>query len=136
MISDETKKAREKVLAAHLKGESEKDVDEKVRQSGEIFRSFGATVEEVSIPMHLLGPAIWTPIGVEGIAQTMIVFKKNSIDRSRSAGWVFRLAIRGKNNVAIRFGTAMAKMNSFQPALNRPTSVSLRIRPSMTMCVL
>ena len=28
MISDETKKAREKVLAAHLKGESEKDVDQ------------------------------------------------------------------------------------------------------------
>jgi hypothetical protein len=28
MISDETKKAREKVLAAHLKGESEKDVEQ------------------------------------------------------------------------------------------------------------
>ena len=28
MISEETKKAREKVLAAHLKGESEKDVDQ------------------------------------------------------------------------------------------------------------
>jgi len=29
-------------------------------------------VDEISIPMHLLGPAIWTPIGVEGIAQTMM----------------------------------------------------------------
>jgi amidase len=29
-------------------------------------------VEEVSIPMHLLGPALWLPIGVEGITQTMM----------------------------------------------------------------
>ena len=52
--------------------ESEKTVDHKVRQGAEIFRSLGATVDEVSIPMHLLGAAIWTPIGVEGIAQTMM----------------------------------------------------------------
>jgi amidase len=52
--------------------ESERAVDEKVRQGAELFRKLGATVEEVSIPMHLLGPAIWTPIGVEGIAQTMM----------------------------------------------------------------
>jgi amidase len=52
--------------------ESEKAVDEKVRQGAEIFRGLGATVEEVSIPMHLAGAAIWTPIGVEGIAQTMM----------------------------------------------------------------
>lgn len=52
--------------------ESEKAVDEKVRQGADLFRRLGATVEEVSIPMHLLGPAIWTPIGVEGIAQTMM----------------------------------------------------------------
>jgi amidase len=52
--------------------ESEKEVDEKVRQGAETFRKLGATVEEVSIPMHLAGAAIWTPIGVEGIAQTMM----------------------------------------------------------------
>jgi len=52
--------------------ESEKAVDEKVRQGADLFRKLGATVDEVSIPMHLLGPAIWTPIGVEGIAQTMM----------------------------------------------------------------
>jgi amidase len=52
--------------------ESEKAMDEKVRQGAEMFRKLGATVDEVSIPMHLLGPAIWTPIGVEGIAQTMM----------------------------------------------------------------
>jgi amidase len=52
--------------------ESEKAVDEKVRKGAELFKKLGATVEEVSIPMHLVGPAIWTPIGVEGIAQTMM----------------------------------------------------------------
>src|SRR5215813_10064200 len=38
--------------------ESERAVDEKVRQGAELFKKLGATVEEVSIPMHLLGPAI------------------------------------------------------------------------------
>src|SRR5207237_4710476 len=52
--------------------ESERTVDEKVRQGAELFKKLGATVEEVSIPMHLLGPALWTPIGVEGITQTMM----------------------------------------------------------------
>ena len=32
----------------------------------------GATVDEVSIPWHALGPAIWVPIGVEGLTQTMM----------------------------------------------------------------
>lgn len=53
--------------------ESERAVDEKVRAGADVFKKLGATVEEVSIPMHLLGPAIWTPIGVEGIAQTMML---------------------------------------------------------------
>jgi amidase len=52
--------------------ESEKEVDEKVRKGAELFKKLGATVEEVSIPMHLVAPAIWTPIGVEGIAHTMM----------------------------------------------------------------
>lgn len=52
--------------------ESEPAVDAKVQQGAALFRRLGATVEEVSIPMHLLGPAIWTPIGVEGITQTMM----------------------------------------------------------------
>ena len=53
--------------------ESEGAVDEKVRAGAELFKKLGATVDEVSIPMHLVGPAIWTPIGVEGIAQTMML---------------------------------------------------------------
>jgi amidase len=52
--------------------ESERAVDDKVRRAADIFRDLGATVKEVSIPMHLAGPAIWTPIGMEGIAQTMM----------------------------------------------------------------
>jgi amidase len=52
--------------------ESESTVDEKVKKGAELFRKLGATVDEVSIPMHLMGPVIWTPIGVEGIAQTMM----------------------------------------------------------------
>jgi amidase len=52
--------------------ESEAQSDAKVRKAVELYKKLGATVTEVSIPMHLLGPAIWTPIGVEGIAQTMM----------------------------------------------------------------
>jgi amidase len=51
---------------------SEADSDAKVRKAADHLRSLGAIVEEVSIPEHLLGPAVWTPIGTEGIAQTMM----------------------------------------------------------------
>lgn len=52
--------------------ESEAASDDKVRKAAAIFTKLGATVEEVSIPEHLIGPALWTPIGAEGIAQTMM----------------------------------------------------------------
>jgi amidase len=51
---------------------SEPDVDAKVRQGAERLRSLGAIVEEVSIPMHLDGPAIWTPIALEGLVAQMM----------------------------------------------------------------
>jgi amidase len=51
---------------------SEKAVDEKVREGARRLADLGAKIEEVSIPMHLLGPAIWTPIGTEGLTQTMM----------------------------------------------------------------
>jgi amidase len=51
---------------------SERAVDEKVRAGAKRLASLGARVEEVSIPMHLAGPAIWTPIGIEGLTQTMM----------------------------------------------------------------
>ena len=52
--------------------ESATAVDEKVRKGADLFSKLGASVEDVSIPMHLMGPSIWTPIGIEGITQTMM----------------------------------------------------------------
>ncbi len=52
---------------------SEADVDAYVRAGAARFADLGATVEEVSIPMHSAGPAIWTPIAFEGLTQTMML---------------------------------------------------------------
>ncbi len=46
--------------------------DAKVRAASEWFSKLGATVEEVSVPMHKLGPAIWLPIAAEGGTQQMM----------------------------------------------------------------
>ena len=51
---------------------SEPDVDQKVREAANRLRGLGATVEEVSIPMHRDGPAIWTPIALEGLMAQMM----------------------------------------------------------------
>ena len=51
---------------------SEADVDAMVRKGAAIFRQLGAQVDEVSIPLHLAGPAIWTPIAVEGATWQMM----------------------------------------------------------------
>src|SRR5262245_27208215 len=51
---------------------SEAVVDQLVRRGADRFKELGAIVEEVSIPMHLLGPAIWTPIAVEGATWQMM----------------------------------------------------------------
>jgi amidase len=51
---------------------SEADVDAKVRAGAELFKKLGATVEEVSVPMHPLGPAIWLPIAAEGATEFMM----------------------------------------------------------------
>jgi amidase len=51
---------------------SEADVDAKVRAAAQLLGRLGATVEEVSIPMHLAGASLWLPIGVEGLTQTMM----------------------------------------------------------------
>ncbi len=52
--------------------ESEAAVDEKVRAAAGRFKKLGATVEDVSIPMHLDGVAIWTAIAAEGATDLMI----------------------------------------------------------------
>ncbi|MGH7414735.1 MAG: amidase [Candidatus Rokuibacteriota bacterium] len=51
---------------------SERDVDAKVRKAGELLGKLGAKVTEVSIPWHTLAGALWLPIGVEGLTQTMM----------------------------------------------------------------
>jgi amidase len=51
---------------------SESDVDQKVRDAAERLRGLGAVVETVSIPMHLDGSAIWTPIALEGLEAQMM----------------------------------------------------------------
>jgi amidase len=51
---------------------SEPEVDAKVKAGAEQFRKLGATVDEVSIPMHLLGHTIWLPIAMEGAMEIMM----------------------------------------------------------------
>jgi amidase len=51
---------------------SEPDVDDKVRRAVQLLGKLGALVTEVSIPWHLLAGAIWLPIGIEGLTQTMM----------------------------------------------------------------
>ncbi len=46
--------------------------DAVVREAADRFRGFGATVEEVSLPMHYRGSAIWLPIAAEGATVQMM----------------------------------------------------------------
>jgi amidase len=48
-------------------------VDASVREAAKRFKSLGASVEEVSIPDHLLAPAVWTPIALEGLQAQMML---------------------------------------------------------------
>lgn len=51
---------------------SEKDVDDKVREAANLLGRLGATVEDVSIPMHRQGKTIWTGIVNEGSLHQMM----------------------------------------------------------------
>ena len=51
---------------------AEPDVNEKVRAAIGRLQGLGAEIREVSIPMHSIAGAIWMPIGVEGLTQTMM----------------------------------------------------------------
>src|SRR6516225_668587 len=51
---------------------SDRTTDEKVRSAIGEFKALGATVAEVSIPMHYDGPHIWTGVILEGAAEMMI----------------------------------------------------------------
>lgn len=62
--------------------DAEAAVNESVREAAKRFQALGCTVEEVSIPMHLDGPSIWTPIGVEGATQSMMYGDGFGLSRS------------------------------------------------------
>jgi amidase len=51
---------------------SERDVDAKVKQAAAVFRDLGAVVSDISVPMHALGGAIWSPIALEGATELMM----------------------------------------------------------------
>jgi amidase len=51
---------------------SEADVDAKVKAGAELFKKLGATVDEISVPMHLAATAIWLPIAAEGATELMM----------------------------------------------------------------
>ena len=47
-------------------------VDDKVRAAADALARLGAKVSDISLPMHLDGPAIWTPITLEGLQAQMM----------------------------------------------------------------
>src|SRR3954468_14952231 len=55
-----------------LPGMSEADVDAAVRDVAGVLERVGASVEEVSVPMHRDGLAIWNAIAIEGATDLMV----------------------------------------------------------------
>ena len=53
-------------------GMSEADVDAAVREAAESLAAAGASVEEVSVPMHTDGLAIWNGVAIEGATALMV----------------------------------------------------------------
>jgi amidase len=51
---------------------SEQDVDASVHKALERYKQLGATVEAISVPTHPLGPAVWLPISMAGLANTVL----------------------------------------------------------------
>ena len=51
---------------------SEADVDAAVREAAESLGAAGAGVEEVSVPMHTDGLAIWNGVAIEGATDLMV----------------------------------------------------------------
>jgi amidase len=73
VLGDEVKDLRIAVVKEGFdRSGSEEAVDKKVSAAANRFAGMGARVEEVSIPMQLIAPAIWTPIVVDGLTQTLL----------------------------------------------------------------
>ncbi|MFC3228830.1 amidase [Marinibaculum pumilum] len=116
---------------------AEAAVNESVREAAKRFASLGATVEEVSVPMHLLAPAIWMPIGVQGLTQTMMfgdgygtsrsdLYATSLMDRHR--GWRGQAdSLSETTKVLMMFGTHVN--NHFGPRhYGKAVNVSRRLK--------
>jgi amidase len=51
---------------------SESEVDAQVRKGVDRFAKLGAKITEISVPMHAVGAAIWSPIALEGATELMM----------------------------------------------------------------
>lgn len=72
-VDDGVQGLRIGVLAEGFGGDNaEAGVDEIVVAAAEALRGLGAVVEEVSVPLHGLAPALWTAIAIEGMAETVL----------------------------------------------------------------
>ncbi|GAB2579683.1 amidase [Microlunatus antarcticus] len=72
-LDDGVRGLRVGVLAEGFGGpNAEAAVDQNVRTAAESLRELGAVVEDVSVPLHHLGPALWTAIAIEGMAETVL----------------------------------------------------------------
>jgi amidase len=103
---------------------SEPDVDASVQAAAARFRDLGASVDEVSIPMHALGQAIWSPIAVEGLTQTMMwgdgygcsrpdLYVTSLMDFHR--GWRQRAnELSETTKMFLLFGTYVAQQHGFR----------------------
>src|SRR5262249_40352865 len=63
---------------------SDPTTDRKVKAAINRFKSLGAAVKEVSVPMHLDAPHVWTAIILEGATEMMI---KGNAQGSNWNGW-------------------------------------------------
>ena len=78
---------------------SDPAVDQRAREATKVFERLGATVEDVSIPLHRASAAIWTPIYIEGLVVSMM--HDNGFGKNRAGGYVpSRPGVRKRTNSA------------------------------------
>ena len=65
---------------------SDPQVDEKVRAAAKTYESLGAEVTQVSISLHQVSAAIWTPIYIEGLVVSMM--HDNGYGKNRAGSYV------------------------------------------------
>ncbi len=65
---------------------SDPAVDQCVRDAAAQFTRLGAEVDEASVPMQTVSAAIWTPIYIEGLVESMM--HNNGYGKNRAGGFV------------------------------------------------